>query len=190
MKKKSLLSLFLVLFLGTGVLKSQTVSNSLTDVILKGYEPKIMTEKPITDNQIKLILECGLRAPSARNRQLWKFTVLKDKALIDEVIPNFTSGNVLIVISGQEAAPEGTNVDIDCALATGFMLIGAQSIGLGGHIYTGPVNSVNATKRPALGIPEGYKVITLLRIGNFDNTVDAISSASTRKSLQEVVNYK
>lgn len=189
MNRKIIISSVLLLFLGTAMLKSQTGSASMTDIILKGYEPKVMTSKPVTDAQIETILKCGIIAPSARNRQLWKFTVVKDASLISEFIPNFTPGNVLILISGQEAPPEGANVDIDCGIATGFMLIGAQSLGLGGHIYTGPVANVNP-KKAVLGVPEGYKVITLLRVGNFENTADAISGASTRKSMQEVVNFK
>ena len=189
MNKKTLISLLLVLFLGTGVLKSQTVSAGMTDIILKGYEPKVMTTKPVTDAQIETIMKCGIVAPSARNRQLWKFTVVKDATLISEFIPNFTPGNVLIIISGQEEPPAGSNVDIDCGIATAFMLIGAQSLGLGCHPYTGPVAAINP-KKAVLGVPEGYKVITLLRVGNFENTADAISGASTRKAFNEVVNYK
>ena len=190
MNKKSLMSIFLVLFLGTGVLKCQTVANSLIEVIMKGYEPKMFTAKPVLDSEIELILKCGLKAPSARNRQLWRFTVVKDKTLIEDFIPNFTPGNILIIISGQESPPEGANVDIDCAIATAFMYIATQSLGLGGQIYTGPVSKVNLTKKLILEIPEGYKVISLLRVGNFDKSVDAISAASTRKNLDEVVNYK
>jgi nitroreductase len=121
---------------------------------------------------------------------LWKFTVVKDKALIEDFIPDFTPGNVLIIISGQENPPAGTNVDIDCALATENMLIAAQGLGLGGHIYGGPVANVNLTKKEILQIPEGYNAILLLRIGNFNNNVDAVSSASTRKTMEEVVNYR
>ena len=190
MKKKSLMSVFLLLVLGTGLLKSQTGANGVIDVIMKGYEPKMMTEKVVTANETEIILNCGLRAPSARNRQLWKFTVVKDKALIEDFIPNFTPGNILIIISGQEDPPAGSNVDIDCSLATAFMLVAAQGLGLAGHIYTGPVSSVNEKGKTILGVPDGYKAITLLRVGNFDNSIDAVSAASTRKGMDEVVIYR
>ena len=188
--RKPLVAFLLVMLAATGVMKSQTAGTGLTDVILKSYEPKMMTSKPVTDSQVELVLKCGLKSPSARNRQPWKFTVVKDKALLADIIPDFTPGNVLIIISGQESPPEGSNVDIDCALATAYMYIGAQSLGLGGHIYGGPVNNVNLNKRSILGIPEGYKAITLLRIGNVEGGVDAVSAASTRKSLEEIVNFR
>lgn len=190
MKGKTFLSIFLVLFLATGMLPGQKTGNPVTDAILTGYTARKFTSEPVSDSNIELILKCGIKAPSARNSQLWKFTVVKDNALITEAIPNSTAGNILILVSGQEPAQQGTNVDFDCALATENMYIAAQSLGLGAHIYTGPVSNINSSKKQILGIPEGYKVISVLRIGNIDKNVDAVSSASTRKKMEEVVNYK
>jgi nitroreductase len=70
------------------------------------------------------------------------------------------------------------------------MYIAAQSLGLGAHIYTGPVGNINSTRKQALAIPEGYRVISVLRVGNIDKNIDAVSSASPRKKLEEIVNYK
>ena len=39
-------------------------------------------------------------------------------------------------------------------------------------------------------IPEGYMVISVLRIGNIDRSIDAVSSASPRKQIHDIVNYK
>jgi nitroreductase len=190
MKGKAFVSVFFVLSLATGLLSGQTTGNGVTDVILSGYTARKFTTEPVTDSNIDLILKCGLKAPSARNSQLWKFTVVKDNALIGEIIPNSTTGNILIIVSGQESVQQGMNVDFDCALATENMFIAAQSLGLGAHIYTGPVGNINSAKKQALTIPEGYRVISVLRVGNIDKNIDAVSSASTRKKLEEVVNYK
>jgi nitroreductase len=190
MKKLIIVSALLVYCLCTGVIFGQTTGNSTIDVILSGYTARKMAPEPVTDSQIDLILKCGMKAPSARNSQLWKFTVVKDKTLIGKIIPNVTPGNILIVVSGQESNQAGINVGFDCALATENMFIAAQALGLGGHIYGGPVNNVNSTLKPDLGIPEDYRVVTILLIGNIDKTVDAVSSASTRKPIGDIVNYK
>ena len=144
---KAFISVFLVLSLATGMISGQTTGNSVIDVILSGYTARKFTSEPVSDSNIDLILKCGLKAPSARNSQLWKFTVVKDSALIGEIIPNSTAGNILIVVSGQEPVQQGMNVDFDCALATENMFVAAQSLGLGAHIYTGPVNNINLTKK-------------------------------------------
>jgi nitroreductase len=190
MNNKNVLTVLLVLLLSAGMTKAQNSGKGLIDVILSGYSVKMFTSEPVSDNDIDLILKCGIKAPSARNSQLWKFTVVKDTTLIDELIPKITRGNILIVVSGLDPNPDGINVYFDCALATENMFIAAQSLGLGGHIYTGPVKNINATKLKLLELPEGYKVISVLRVGTVDRNVDAVTSASARKASEEIVNYK
>ncbi len=190
MVKKTAFSVIIVLIMGTAVLYGQTNGNSVTDVILSGYSARTFTSESVSESDLDLILRCGIKAPSARNSQLWKFTVVKDNNLIGEIVRNATPGNILIIVSGLEAEQQGINVDFDCALATQNMYIAAQSLGLGAHIYAGPVNNINTTKRQLLEIPEGYRAMTVLRVGHIDKSIDAVSSASTRKRMEEVVNYK
>jgi nitroreductase len=190
MYRKTGLSVLLVILVGTSILRGQASGNSVIDAIMSGYSAKMFTPEPVTDQQLDLILKCGIKAPSARNSQQWKFTVVKDAALAGEIIRNITPGNVVIIVSGADTGQPGMNIGFDCALATENMYIAAQSIGLGAHIYMSPVNDINTTKKQTLGIPEGYKAVSVLRIGNIDKSVDATSSASTRKKIEEVVNYK
>ena len=190
MLKRSYLLTLLVLFAVTFGLKSQTVSNSTINVIMSGFEPKLFAPKPVTDSELDMILKCGVRAPSARNGQQWKFTVIKDIKIIETIIPKFVAGNVLIIISGAEFPPEGSNVDIDCAIATESMYIATQSLGLGGQIYNSQVAKINTSMRKDLEIPEGYKAILLLRVGNIDSSIDAATAASARKPFENVVNFR
>ncbi len=190
MYKKAVLSLFLVLFSGMAILKAQATGNNLIDVIMKGYSAKVFTSIPVTESETDLIVKSGLKAPSGRNSQSWKFTVVKDGAVNKEIMPDITPGNILIVVSGLDPEQGGKNSDFDCALATENMYIAAQSLGLGAHIYMSPVNNINSTMKQALGIPEGYRAVVILRIGNVDKNIDAVSSASSRKKQEEVVIYK
>jgi nitroreductase len=94
----------------------------------------------------------------------------------------------MIIISTPESS-NGGSADFDCGLAMENMYVAAQALGLGSHIYMTGVNVVNG-KKDVYGIPEGYKVNSILRIGNVPQTPDANSSASARKNFEEVVNYK
>ena len=105
------------------------------------------------------------------------------------IISNVLPGNVLIIVSGTEAQQSLISVDFDCALATQNMFMAAQGLGLGARIYGSPVASLN-TKKEALHIPAGYRAVIVLRIGNIDKSVDAVSSASARKKPEEIINYK
>jgi nitroreductase len=106
------------------------------------------------------------------------------KEIIKDVVP----GNVLIIVSGIESE-SGTTPDFDCALATESMFVAAHSMGLGARIYGSPTGNINS-KKELFQIPSGYKAVMVLRIGNADKTVDAISAATPRKKFEEVVNYR
>jgi nitroreductase len=189
MNRKSLLFVIVVLMSGTTLLRSQTEGNSTIDVIMSGYSAKMFSQEPVSGNDLDLILKCGMKAPSARNLQPWRFTVLKDNVLTSQIISDITPGNVLVIISGLDSGQQGGSVDYDCGLATQNMYIAAQSLGLGAHIYWSPLGNINS-KKEAFGVPEGYRAVTVLRIGNVDKSVDAVSAASARKKIEEVVNYK
>jgi nitroreductase len=190
MKTKTFSVLFIALLVSSVILKGQNAANSVTDVILNGYSARIFTAEQVSDQDINLILKCGIKAPSSRNGQPWKFTVVKDTALTRKAIGNISPGNILILVSGPESSEGGTIVDFDCALATENMNIAAQSLGLGARIYGGPVRNVNSTMKQSLEIPEGYRVVTILRVGHIEKSVDAVSAASARKSFEEIVNFK
>jgi len=170
------------------ILNGQTGGNAVVDAILNGYSPRTFNSVAVTDQQLDLVLKCGIKAPSARNMQPWRFTVIRDEATMKKLVGNIQPGNVLIVISGTEASPSGWSVDFDCALATHSMFVAAEGLGLGARILGGPVKSAIVMK-DTLQVPSGFKPVAILRIGNVEKSVDAISSATTRKKFEEVVNY-
>jgi len=186
MKTRLALLSFIVIF-AASKLYGQTTDNCVTGVILSGYSERAYSTEPVTDQQLDMILKCGIKAPSARNNQPWRFTVVKDDTLMMEVINNVVPGNVLIIISGI-ASESGATPDFDCGLATESMFVAAHSLGLGARIYGGPVGNINS-KKEAFQIPAGYKAVIVLRIGNVDRSVDAVSAATPRKSTEEIINF-
>jgi len=182
------LSLLTIALFAISNLYGQTPENGVTNVILSGYSERVYTSEPVTDQQLDLILKCGIKAPSARNIQPWKFTVIKDEASVKEIINDAVPGNVLVVVSGI-ISETGTTPDFDCGLATESMFIAAHGLGLGARIYGSPAGNINS-KKEVFQIPAGYKAVVVLRIGNVDKSVDAVSAATPRKSPEEVINYK
>lgn len=190
MRKKTLSAVLLMILSSAALMNAQSTGNNVVDHILSAYSPGMFTSDLVSDADIDLIVRSGLKAPSARNGQPWKFTVLKDPALVASAITNANPGNVVFVVSAPETGDQGISYDFDCALATENMYLAAQALGLGARIYTGPVRIINSSKRQSLGVPEGYKVIALLRVGHVSKDIDASSAASTRKAKEELVNYK
>jgi nitroreductase len=185
---KKFVSLFFAIVLVSIHLQGQGTGNAVVDAILSGYSVRSYSSVPVTDQQLDLVLKCGIKAPSGRNLQPWKFTVIRDDATMKEIITDVVPGNVLIIISGVESKT-GTTPDLDCGLATHSMFVGAEGLGLGARIYGGPIGNVVA-KREAYQIPAGYKPVVILRIGNVDKSVDAVSAATARKKAEDVVNFK
>jgi nitroreductase len=183
--KINLILLFVALF-AFGKLNGQPTGNLVTETILTGISEREYTTVPVTDQQIDLILKCGIKAPSAMNNQPWRFTVIKDDETMKSIINTVVPGNVLIVVSGLET--NGTTPDFDCGLAAQSMFIAAHSLGLGARMYGSPTRNM-APRREQYQIPAGYKPVIVLRIGNIAKAVDAVSSASPRKPDSEIVNY-
>jgi nitroreductase len=186
---KTKLSLLFSALLISAALNGQSSGSCVVEAILSGYSPRNFTTVPVTEQQLDLILKCGIKAPSARNNQPWRFTVIRDTSSMKEIINNVLPGNVLVVVSGAESTQTSVSADFDCALATHSMFVAAEGLGLGARIYGSPVSTVNS-KRDAFQIPAGFKPVIVLRIGNIDKTVDAVSAATTRKKPEEIVNYK
>ena len=182
------LSLLVIALFAVSKLYGQISDNCVANVILSGYSERAYSSEPVTDQQLDMILKCGIKAPSARNNQPWKFTIIKDETTMKEIINNVVPGNVLIIVSGFESEG-GTPPDFDCGLATESMFVAAHGLGLGARIYGSPAGNINS-KKELFQIPSGYKAVVVLRIGNIDKSVDAVSAATPRKKPEEVINYK
>jgi nitroreductase len=177
--------IFIALFALTK-LYGQVPDNCVANAILSGYSEKVYITEPVTDQQLDLILKCGLKSPSARNNQPWKFSVIKDEPTMKEIINNVVVGNVLVIVSGIESEG-GKTPDFDCGLATESMFVAAHGLGLGARIYGSPVGNINS-KKELFKIPSGYKAVIVLRIGNIEKGVDAVSAATPRKKAEEIIN--
>lgn len=185
---KAKIFLFAVALIVVSNLNGQPTDNCVTNLILSTYSEKAFTSEPVTDQQLDIILKSGIKAPSSRNTQPWKFTVINDEPTMKEIVNNALPGNVMVIVSGL-VSENGTTPDFECGLATENMFIAVHGLGLGAHIYSSPAGKVNSNKE-LFQVPDGYKAIVVLRVGNVDKSVDALSAASPRKTAAEVINYK
>ncbi|MCL1974706.1 MAG: nitroreductase family protein [Firmicutes bacterium] len=59
--------------------------NDVLNVIAKRYSCRDFADTPLTQTEVKSLVDAALAAPSAVNRQPWHICVITDKALIDEL---------------------------------------------------------------------------------------------------------
>jgi nitroreductase len=173
-------------FLAAGGLGAQ--ENTLPGVMLNHFAARNFAPGEVSRADIERILQAGIRSPSAVNRQPWRFTVVQTQSLARRIVSNVTEGNVLIVISAPGDGKTNGREILDCGLAAQSMYLAAQALGLGSHIYTGPIDSVNSQLKAELDLPQGHSAVVLVRVGRLQ--ADAASSASQRRASGETVVYK
>jgi nitroreductase len=172
-----------------GILGAQE-NKGVLQAILNHYAARNFVSGEISRGDLDQILQAGIRAPSANNRQPWLFTVVQTPALARQIVSNSEDGNVLIVISAEGDGRTNGRQILDCALAAQSIYLAAQALGYGSRIYTGPIDTVNRNLKTQLGLPNGHNAIVLVRVGRVQANVDALSAASSRAAAGSKVQYK
>lgn len=132
------------------------------------------TAKPVPKEDIDVLLDAAMHAPSACNQQPWHFVVIDDPgtlAALSTVHGGLTFAKdalCAILVCGE---PQATQLEVfwreDCAAATMNILLAAHSLGLGA-IWTGidhTAHDIAARMRDMLGIPDAYVPFSVIPIG-------------------------
>jgi len=142
------------------------------EIIKRRCSVRSYQEKPVEEEKLKGILEAARLAPSANNRQEWRFIVVQDKkkreSLMKAAKNQVFVGEAPVIIAccaetdnhlmtcGQLCYP------IDVAIAIEHMVLKATEEGLGtcwiGAFYEEQVKDI-------LDIPEDIRVVELLTLG-------------------------
>lgn len=128
-------------------------------------------DKPVSDADLRALLEAGMAAPSANNRRPWHFVAVRDRAVLEALAAAHPYGTMIagaglgIAVCGDPGVA-GSWV-VDCSAATENILVAAAGLGLGG-VWLGVHGDAareNAL-RTVLGIPETIRILSLLSIGH------------------------
>lgn len=128
------------------------------------------TGKPVSESDIRSLLEAGMAAPSASNRKPWYFVVVTDRDALRALAAAHPFGKMLanagvgIAVCGDPAVSDWW--EQDCSAATENILIAAVGLGLGG-VWLGSHGRPEREQavRDILGIPERIGILSLLSIG-------------------------
>ena len=162
----------------------------LTEAIRNRRSIRDYQDKPEPQEKLNNVLEAARLAPSASNRQMWKFVVVRESERRRE-LSRATGGQAHIasapvVIAAVATMPEyvmrsGVPAHpVDLAIAVDHMTLAAVNEGLG-TCWIGGFHQEEV--RNILNVPEKYRVVALLTLG-FQATVP---EAKPRKALEEIV---
>ncbi|MEM3506870.1 MAG: nitroreductase family protein [Candidatus Bathyarchaeia archaeon] len=163
--------------------------NEFLEIIRNRRSIRKFEEKAIENDKIDAILEAGRWAPSFANTQPWEFIVIKDKKIKEELViatahDSIAQAPTSIVVIVNPEIDRLHHIE-DGAVATQNMALAAYSLGLG-CFWVGVLNTGSEIKiKEILGIPETYRVISILPIG-----YPAEFPKKGRKKLKEIVHYE
>jgi len=131
---------------------------------------RIFEDKPVPEELVKKIIEAGQWAPSACNRQDWKFIVISDKEIKEEITKNTSAYFVgkaplliMVLYSNRTDNLEYKDHLLSAAMAIQNMQLAAYSLGLGSCCVNNlPIKS---KLRKILNIPPHYDPVSLLCLG-------------------------
>ncbi|OYV03094.1 nitroreductase [candidate division bacterium WOR-3 4484_18] len=151
---------------------------------IRAYKPD-----PVPEDKLNHVLEAARLAPSAKNRQPWKFIVVKDPTIRQALVPackeqQFVGEAPVVIVGVAETTDYVLTCGIpahiiDIAIAMTQITLQAMEEGLGtcwiGAFYQDEVKKI-------LGIPPDKQVVELMTLG-----YPAESPAPrSRKSFEEV----
>ena len=167
---------------------------TVTEAIKLRKSVRSFEDRPVEEAELKTVLEAARLAPSASNRQEWRFVVVRDEKMRKQLAAAASDqtfvGEAPVVIAccaetdnhrmkcGQLCYP------IDVAIAIDHMTLAAVELGLGtcwiGAFDEGRVKQL-------LGIPDEIRVVELLSMGY---PKEPSAKAKTRKPLERIVHWE
>jgi nitroreductase len=149
-------------------------------------------ETDIEKNKLMQILEAARLSPSAKNRQEWKFIVLRDAAVRNKLAEAANGQTwaakapVIVVACGTETEhimPCGQFAyTVDVSIACANMVLIATELGIG-SCWLGAFDE--KAVKTILDIPDRARVVAVIPFGYPAHPVPARS----RKKLDEIVSY-
>jgi nitroreductase len=148
------------------------MSKELIQTIFDRRSIRKYTAEPVSEADIKTLLEAAMAAPSAANRKPWHFIVVTERQTLDKLAEAHPHGKMLfeatlcIAVCGDLTTSERFWVQ-DCSAATENLLLAATALSLGA-VWLGvyPREDRIAAVRQVLGIPETIAPLNLISIGH------------------------
>lgn len=142
---------------------------------------------PVPDELVQKVLEAGRWSPSSKNRQPWKFIVLKSgevRKRLSEFLPyGWFLADAPLGIAVIVDPKESSRLVEDGAIASENMLLAAHGLGLGACWIGSYGIPLEDKARELLGVPEGQRLLSVIALGYPDEK----PAPTSRKNFAEIV---
>ena len=158
---------------------------------IRSYDPT----KPVDKAVLERILDAGRTAPSAANRQPWRFLLISSRDVLSQVRRSYQkpwfqdAPHVLVVVGRTGEAwtrQDGwSSIETDMAITMDHMILAAENEGVGSCWIAAFDNTV---LRSALSLTSEDRVYAMTPLG-YPRPGFAKKGKRERKSLTDVVRY-
>lgn len=149
------------------------------EAIMTRTSVRAYTADTVSDADVETLLRAAMAAPTAVNKQPWRFVVINDRAILKHLGDSIGSMRMaagaplaIAVCGNLDEALEGEMREFwvqDCSAATENLLVAANALGLGA-VWCGvyPRQAIVATVRETLGLPDNIVPLCVVPIGHPD----------------------
>jgi len=150
----------------SSLFKGGVIPVDVFEAIQKRRSIRAYKNEPVPEESLAKVLEAARIAPSAGNRQEYKFIVVKDEKRRRELAQACNNqsfiGDASVVIVGCSTNPQRRYAFVDVAIALDHMTLAAVAEGLG----TCWIGAFSESKvKELLGIPDSVSVVCILPVG-------------------------
>ncbi len=172
--------------------------NEVINNILTRRSIREFTDKPVSKEDIELLIKAGMYAPSGMNKQTWNFIGIINKAKIKELAAvvgkvtgrdnyNFYNPTALIIVSNENDSKWGVE-DNSCALQNIFLAAHSMDIG---SVWINQLSAGNCDAPElremleSLGVPNNHAVYGIAALGYSANQPKGIVEKTGKFSIIE-----
>ena len=150
----------------------ETYPNSIIASIIGRRSIRAYTGEPVDDDSIMAILEAARWAPSGLNNQPWRFVIIRDKSVRENLSALTKYRRIVrecdVCVAVFFHSPSGYDRDKDMmgiGAAIENMLLAAHSMGLGA-VWLGEILKSKAEVSSLLGIDSDHELMAVVAIGH------------------------
>jgi len=151
------------------------------------------TAEPVSREVLQTLVNAGLQAPSAMNKQDWEVRVVDSQEKINAICDIMKKANpdaqdrfpgknsfgnaAALIFIASEVAEGPSYAQVDAALLAENIVLAAHSMELGACIQAGPLRSMTSDEAKAwlkgLGFSDNYEPLLVIPVGHPDQEVAA-----------------
>lgn len=186
---KSILAGLSLAVMLTSCNEQQTVptenGNAVIENIMSRRSIRKYLAKPIDREVLNTIMECGINAPNAINRQAWEVRVIDNKEAVAKFYEALQQGNPQAQANAIKGSFRGAPVlviiandttfnysPLDCGIMCENIMLSAWSMGVGSVCLGSPVGYIKNSPQAMqmLGFSENYEPLICIGLGYPDET--------------------